>query len=346
VTDDGLSYRDVGVDIGAGERAVERIKAHVRSTFRPEVVGDIGGFGGLYAFDPGRYSEPVLVSSTDTIGTKALVARLTGRFDTVGLDLVAMCADDVATQGAEPLFFLDCISTGHLEEDVVDALVRGVADGCRQARCALVGGEMAEVPGLLDAGEFDLIGFCVGAVERNEILPRGVVPGDLLVGLESPGLRCNGYSLARAALLERAGRSFAEPAWKGAEHSLADELMRPSVVYSAALLDLRDAVDVHAFAHITGGGLRGNLARVLPEGVGAVLRRGTWEEPRIFSEIQAAGDVTDHEMEQVFNLGIGMIAVVDRADAERSIDIARDAGHQAGIVGEVVDGPGVTIARN
>jgi phosphoribosylformylglycinamidine cyclo-ligase len=338
--DDELTYSDAGVDIAAGEKAVELIKEHVRSTFRPEVVGDIGGFGGLFALDWKRYRDPLLVSSTDGVGTKSLVARLAGRRNTIGIDCVAMSVDDVAAQGAEPLFFLDYISIGKVVPEEIDEIVAGVAEGCRRAGCALLGGEMSEHPGLMDPGEFDLVGFCVGVVERSAVLPRDVRAGDRIVGFASPGLRCNGYSLARAALLDRAGRDLHEPAWSGARHSLADALLEPSVIYAPAMLELARKVPVHAFAHVTGGGIPGNLVRVLPDRCDGVVRHGTWEEPRVFAEIQRAGDVADDEMEHVFNLGLGMLAVVAGDAAEKAVDVVRASGHDAWIVGEIVDGHG------
>jgi phosphoribosylformylglycinamidine cyclo-ligase len=332
-----LTYSGAGVDIAAGEQAVELIKAHVRSTFRPEVVGDIGGFGGLFSFDQRHLTNPLLVSSTDGVGTKSLIARLTGRYDTIGLDLVAMSVDDIAVQGAEPLFFLDYISIGKLVPEIIDDIVSGVAHGCVQAGCALLGGEMSEHPDLMEPGEFDLVGFAVGVVERARVLPTQVKPGDVVIGISSPGLRCNGYSLARKALLDRAGRRLDDPAWKGAHHTLGDELIRPSVIYAPAMRKLRERVDVHAFAHVTGGGLPDNLARALPSNCDATLRRGVWEEPRIFSEIQSAGDISDEEMAHVFNLGLGMLAVVAPEDRFATLDAVR-AFHEAWIVGEVSEG--------
>jgi phosphoribosylformylglycinamidine cyclo-ligase len=336
--DTPLTYQSAGVDIAAGEKAVERIKEHVRSTFRPEVIGDIGGFGGLFALDWKRYDDPLLVSSTDGVGTKSAIARLVGRRQTIGIDCVAMSVDDIAALGAEPLFFLDYISIGKLVPDEIDDLVAGVADGCRQARCALLGGEMSEHPGVMEEGEFDLVGFAVGVVERSKILPRDVRAGDRIVGIASPGLRCNGYSLARAALLERGGRTLEEPAWHGAHHSLGEELLTPSVIYAPALLDLAAKVPVHAFAHVTGGGIPDNLARVLPDHCDAIVRRSTWEIPRIFGEIQAAGDIADDEMAHVCNLGLGMLAVVPAPAAEPAVDTIRAAGHDAAIVGEILTG--------
>jgi phosphoribosylformylglycinamidine cyclo-ligase len=335
-----LTYADSGVDMAAGEKAVELIKAHVRSTFRPEVIGDLGGFGGLFAIDWKRYDDPLLVASTDGVGTKSLIARMANRRNTIGIDCVAMSVDDIAAQGAEPLFFLDYISIGKLVPDEIDELVAGVAEGCRQARCALLGGEMSEHPGVMEPGEFDLVGFAVGVVERSGVLPSGVQTGDRLIGFASPGLRCNGYSLARAALFDRAGRDIHDAAWPGAHITLADVLLEPSVIYAPAMLELARKVPVRAFAHITGGGLPGNVNRVLPDRCDAVVQRGTWDEPRVFSIIQEAGAVPDDEMAAVFNLGLGMIAVVAPDAAEAAVDTVRAAGHDAWIVGDVVDGHG------
>lgn len=337
----GETYVGAGVDIAAGEEAVERIKRHVRSTFRAEVIGDIGGFGGLFAFPQHRFRNPVLVSSTDGVGTKALVAQAVGQFETIGIDLVAMCVDDLVCQGAEPLFFLDYIAVGKLDPDHIDQLVAGVAAGCRTAGCALIGGEMAEHPGAMEPGEFDLVGFAVGVAEREQLVTGArVQAGDVLIGLPSPGLRSNGYSLARKVLLERAGMTLGGPAFNGAHHSLAEELLTPSVIYAPAVLAVEKVVDVHAAAHITGGGLPGNLTRVLPERVDAVVDRTTWDVPRIFSEIQRHGAVTDEEMAKVFNLGIGMVVVVPPGDAYRAIDVLRSHGHAAREVGVVEPGQG------
>jgi phosphoribosylformylglycinamidine cyclo-ligase len=279
------------------------------------------------------------VSSTDGVGTKALVAKAVGRFDTIGVDLVAMCVDDIAAQGAEPLFFLDYIAVGRLDPDHIEQLVEGVAEGCRLAGCALIGGEMAEHPGAMEPGDFDLVGFTVGVVERDLLITGELVrPGDTLVGLPSPGLRSNGYSLARRVLLERARLPLAGPAYDGAPHTLADELLAPSVIYAPAVNALCRAVDVRAIAHITGGGIAGNLVRVLPRSCDAVVRRDAWERPRIFGEIQMRGDVADEEMAKVFNLGIGMIVVVPPEDAFRALDVLRSRGHQAVEIGEVTPG--------
>jgi phosphoribosylformylglycinamidine cyclo-ligase len=335
-----LTYTDAGVDTAAGEKAVELIKEHVRSTFRPEVIGDVGSFGGLFAFPDDRFRDPVLVASTDGVGTKAVVAQLAGRYRTIGIDCVAMSVDDVAANGAEPLFFLDYISVGKLVPETIDDIVAGVADGCRQAGCALLGGEMSEHAGVMEPGEFDLVGFAVGAVERSQVLPAGVRPGDAVIGFASGGLRCNGYSLARRALLGVDGTGLDRPAWAGARHSLADELLRPSVIYAPSMLRPRRRVDVHALAHVTGGGIPANLGRVLPDDCDAVVDRGAWERPRIFAEIQAAGAVAEDEMEQVFNLGLGMLAIVPGDAPRAAIDAVRAAGHEAWVVGEIIPGHG------
>jgi phosphoribosylformylglycinamidine cyclo-ligase len=339
--DRGETYQAAGVDIAAGEAAVERIKHKVRSTYRPEVLGDIGGFGGLVGL-PAGYREPVLVSSTDGVGTKALVAQAAGRFDTIGVDLVAMCVDDIVCQGAAPLFFLDYISVGALDPEQIDALVTGVVDGCRQAGCALVGGEMAEHPGAMAPGEFDLVGFVVGVVERDRILTGATaVAGDVLIGLPSPGLRSNGYSLARRVLFERAGLALDDELYPGA--TVVDELLRPSVIYAPAVSRLLGDVDVRAVAHITGGGLVGNVPRVLPAGVDADIDRSSWEAPRVFTEVQRLGDVSDDEMARVFNLGLGMVVVVPADDVTRTLSVLHEAGHSGREVGRLVaarDGEG------
>ena len=333
----GPTYAQSGVSIEAGDAAVRLIGPAVRSTYRPGVLGDVGGFGGLFHLAAAGYTDPVLVSATDGVGTKAAVAARAARYDTVGIDLVAMCVDDLVCQGAEPLFFLDYLAIGSLDPVVAQQLVGGIAEGCRQARCALIGGEMAEHPGAMEPGEFDLAGFAVGAVERDAILDGSlVVPGDVLIGLPSPGLRSNGYSLARHVLFGIAGRGLDDPAWdEPGAPTVADELLRPSVIYAPAVLAAIRAAEVHAVAHITGGGIAGNLVRVLPDGVGAVVDRSSWESPRIFGEIQRIGGVTDAEMAKVFNLGIGMICVVPRGAAAAVVEAVGAHGHRAVVVGEV-----------
>ncbi len=342
----GATYAAAGVDLRAGDEVVERIEDAVASTARPGMLGGIGAFAGLFALDTARYPHPVLVSSTDGVGTKMLVAQATGRFGTIGVDLVAMCVDDVVCAGAEPLFLLDYVAVGRLDPVRVEAVVAGIAEGCRAAGCALVGGETAEHPGAMGPDDVDLAGFAVGVVEAgHELGSHRVALGDLLVGLPSPGLRSNGYTLARHVLLERAGLSLDGPAWQGAPHSLADELLRPSVIYSPAVLAALRAwpTAVHACAHITGGGIPGNLARVLPAGAGARLDRSAWQTPRIFSEISRLGGVTEEEMARVFNLGLGMVLVVAPAQADAVVGALRAVPDvpPAVVVGEVVAGSGV-----
>jgi phosphoribosylformylglycinamidine cyclo-ligase len=340
------TYAGSGVDIAAGDAAVERLKGVVASTARPEVLGSIGGFGGLFALDTTKWRQPVLVSSTDGVGTKLAVARATGRYDTIGVDLVAMCVDDLVCTGAEPLFLLDYLAVGKLVPEEVERVVSGVADGCRQAGCALLGGETAEHHGVMGDGDLDLAGFAVGVVEREAVLgPERVRAGDVLVGLASPGLRSNGYTLARHVLLERAGMDLEGPAWPGAAHTLADELLRPSVVYARAVLAALSAVAgrVHAGAHITGGGIVGNLARVLPADLDARVERASWEVPPIFTEIARLGPVDQAEMDWVFNLGLGFVLVADPATADEVVAAVTVAGCPAAVVGEVVAGSGEVV---
>lgn len=337
----GETYAAAGVDIEAGEAAVERIKPLVRSTYRPEVIGDIGGFGGLFDFSQHDYDQPVLVSATDGVGTKAMVAQAAGRFDTIGIDLVAMCVDDLVCVGAEPLLFLDYISVGQLDPDQIESLVSGVAEGCRQAGCALVGGEMAEHPGAMKPGEFDLVGFSVGVVERSKAIDGSrLAPGDVLVGLLSPGLRSNGYSLARRLYFDVGGRGLTDPAWEAAPTSVADELLVPSVIYAPTVLSLANELDVSGVVHVTGGGIPGNVPRILSSDVDAVVDTGTWEAPPIFGELQRIGQVTNDEMARVFNMGIGMIVAVPAAQAADAVSLAAEGGHRAAVVGEIVAGSG------
>ncbi len=338
----GETYAGAGVSIAAGDEAVARIKPLVRSTYRPEVIGDIGGFGGLFDIASLGYRHPVLVSSTDGVGTKAMVAKAMRRYDTIGLDLVAMCVDDLVCQGAQPLFFLDYLSIGKLDPQIAEALVAGVAAGCRQAGCALIGGEMAEHPGVMAPDEFDLVGFAVGVAERDQLVTgRNVGPGDVLVGLESPNLRSNGFSLARRVFFDVAGRRVGDPAWAGADRSLGEVLLDPSVIYTPAVLAAMRAGAVHAVAHITGGGIPGNLVRVLPGDADARVTRGSWESPRIFDELARLGAIDPDEMLRVFNCGIGMILVVAADSVDPVIAVLDVHGHGPRVVGEVVTGSGV-----
>ncbi len=328
----GATYAGAGVDIAAGDAAVERLGS---------MVAGIGGFGGQFPFDTDRYTKPVLVASTDGVGTKLVVARASGRYDTVGIDLVAMCVDDLVCVGAEPLFMLDYIATGKVDPDQVATVVAGVHEGCAQAGCALIGGETAEHAGVMAADELDLAGFAVGVVEQSTQLgPERVRAGDAIVGLASPGLRSNGYTLARHVLLERAGLDLGDPAWEGASHCVADELLRPSVIYTPAVLATRAALGdaLHACAHITGGGIVGNLPRALPDDLGARLERSAWEEPRIFAEIERLGAVDGAEMDRVFNRGVGMALVLDAGAVDGALAVLAGAGQPASVIGAVVGG--------
>lgn len=315
----------------------ERIKHKAQSTHRPGVLGELGGFGGLFAVPTDRYRQPVLVATTDGVGTKVTVAKQAGRLDTIGIDLVAMCVDDLVCQGAEPLFLLDYVAVGRLDPEQIDTIMSGLVEGCRQARCALIGGETAEHPGAMAADEFDLAGFAVGIVERDRVLTgERARPGDVLVGLPSPGLRSNGYSLARRVLFERAGMRLDDELFPG--HSVGEELLRPSLIYAPAVVELLADVDVRGVAHITGGGIPGNLPRVLPDGLDAVVDGSAWEVPQVFIEIQRRGGIDGAEMARVFNLGIGMVLVVPPDDVEQTLARLARAGHAGAVVGRLVDG--------
>tara|TARA_Y100000590_G_scaffold70949_1_gene77860 strand:+ start:6600 stop:7547 length:948 start_codon:yes stop_codon:yes gene_type:complete len=310
------------------------------------VVGDIGGFGGLFDPSAAGFRDPLLVSATDGVGTKAEIARLTGRLDTIGRDLVAMCVDDLVCAGATPLFFLDYLAIGHLDPEAVERLIEGIAAGCAEAGCALIGGEMAEHPGVMAADQFDLVGFAVGAVERGRLLDGStVMAGDLLVALDSPNLRSNGFSLARRLVFDVAGRSLDDLAWEGADRTLADELLAPSVIYAPAVVAALAAHEVHAVAHVTGGGLPGNLPRVLGDAVDAVVDRTTWEVPRIFRELQAMGGVDDDEMARVFNMGVGMVLVVPASGVDDLVATLATHARSAWVVGELVSGSGTVAYR-
>ena len=331
-----LTYREAGVDIDAGDALVERIKPHVRRTMRKEVMGGLGGFAGLCAI-PAGYREPLLVSGTDGVGTKLKVAFATGRHDTIGQDLVAMCADDVVVTGGEPLFFLDYFATGRLEVGVAERVIAGIADGCQLAGCALVGGETAELPGFYADGEYDLAGFCVGVVERSEVWGGArVVEGDRLVGLASSGLHSNGYSLARK-VIERTGLGWdARPALLGGV-TVADALLAPTRIYARSLLALGKAVRVHGAAHITGGGLIENPQRMLDESAGLCIRLadGSWPVPPLFRLLAEGGPVSPDEMRRTFNMGIGMIVALAAADVPAALRLLGERGEVAFEIGEV-----------
>lgn len=335
-----LSYKDAGVDIDAGDALVERIKPLARRTMREGVMAGIGGFGALFEI-PGRYREPVLVSGTDGVGTKLKLAFALRRHDTVGIDLVAMSVNDILVQGAEPLFFLDYFACGKLEVETAAAVIGGIAKGCEQAGCALIGGETAEMPGMYPAGEYDLAGFAVGVVEKSGIIDgRAIAPGDAVIGLASSGAHSNGYSLVRR-VIERAYGALDAPQIYEDFHGqqLADVVLAPTRIYVRAVRAVMERVKVKGLAHITGGGLVENVPRALPDGVRAVLQRDAWQMPPLFSWLQREGGVLDAEMHRVFNCGIGMTMVVASADVEAALACLAENGERAWRIGEIVERP-------
>jgi phosphoribosylformylglycinamidine cyclo-ligase len=325
----GLSYRDAGVDIDEGDALVDAIKPFAKRTMRPEVLAGIGGFGALCEI-PKKYREPVLVSGTDGVGTKLKLAFQFARHDTVGIDLVAMSVNDVLVQGAEPLFFLDYFACGKLERGVAAEVVKGIARGCEFAGCALIGGETAEMPGMYPEGEYDLAGFCVGVVEKARILDgRAIAPGDVLLGLASSGAHSNGYSLIRK-ILERAAPDAAR----------IDALMQPTRIYVKPVLEVMQQVPLKGLAHITGGGLTGNVPRMLPNGLVARIDKASWPRPALFEWLQRDGGVAEDEMHRVFNCGIGMVVAVAPMDAQRAAEALRGAGETVYRIGAIEPSPG------
>lgn len=336
-------YSDAGVDTAAGANAVERIRETVRSTYRPEVIGDIGGFGGLFSAAALRdMDDPVLVSGTDGVGTKIELARLMGRHDTVGIDLVAMCANDILVSGAEPLFFLDYIAVGRLDPDLVGSVVSGIAEGCRQAGCALVGGEMAEHPGVMEPGGYDLSGFCVGAVDRASMVTGETIElGDVVLGLASSGLHSNGFSLVRRVLVEGREEELSLPRTDLGGATLGETLLTPTRIYVRPVLEALGAgTPVKGMAHITGGGITENLARVLPGGCDALVARGSWQVPRAFGLVADAAALGDDDMYRTFNMGVGFALVLSAKAAPDAAAELRGAGETVWEIGEIVPGKG------
>ncbi|WP_301100649.1 phosphoribosylformylglycinamidine cyclo-ligase [Propionivibrio sp.] len=330
MTQQSLSYRDAGVDICAGDELVERIKPFARKTLRDGVLSGLGGFGALFEV-PKRYREPVLVSGTDGVGTKLKLAFDLKRHDTVGIDLVAMSVNDVLVQGAEPLFFLDYFACGKLDIDTAASVIQGIALGCEQAGCALIGGETAEMPGMYPEGEYDLAGFAVGVVEKSAIITgQKIVPGDVVLGLPSSGAHSNGYSLVRK-ILARANPDLDAP-FDGSK-TLADVIMAPTRIYVKPLLALMAALPVKGMAHITGGGITENVPRVLPESVKAVITQSSWQRSRLFAWLQGEGNVEDNEMHRVFNCGIGMVVIVSRENVQLALRLLHAAGEKAVEIG-------------
>jgi len=330
-----LSYRDAGVDIDAGNDLVEKIKPHARRTLREGVLGGLGGFGALFEIPLDRYKKPVLVSGTDGVGTKLKLAMEMNRHDTIGIDLVAMCVNDIIVQGAEPLFFLDYYATGHLEVDVAADVVKGIAEGCVQAGAALSGGETAEMPGMYSEGDYDLAGFCVGVVDKDNMLDGSQVgAGDCLIGLASSGPHSNGYSLIRK-VLEVSGASLSDNL---GDKTLGDALLEPTRIYVKALLDMLNKLPVHGLAHITGGGLTENLPRVMPESTVATIDANSWEMPEVFNWLQHNGNITNEEMWRTFNCGIGMVVILPETDAATAIDLMKQHDIQAWKIGQIESG--------
>jgi phosphoribosylformylglycinamidine cyclo-ligase len=332
-----LTYRDAGVDIDAGDALVEAIKPLAARTKRPGVLAGLGGFGALFQIPAGQYREPVLVSGTDGVGTKLRLAIDLDKHDTIGIDLVAMCVNDVVVQGAEPLFFLDYFATGRLDVSVGTAVVAGIAEGCQRAGCALVGGETAEMPDMYAAGDYDLAGFCVGAVEKSKIIDGSAVRvNDTLIGIASSGPHSNGYSLVRKILKHR--KAKLDEAF--GDSTLGNALLTPTRIYVKPLLKLLATLPVHALAHITGGGLPGNVPRVLPEGTRAVIDARTWRRPTVFDWLQDGGNVANEEMYRTFNCGVGMVLALSPADTEPALKLLKEAGEEAFIIGHIEAHPG------
>ncbi|AKJ42928.1 phosphoribosylformylglycinamidine cyclo-ligase [Pragia fontium] len=327
-----LSYKDAGVDIDAGNALVDRIKGVVKQTRRPEVMGGLGGFGALCAL-PQKYREPILVSGTDGVGTKLRLAMDLKRHDTIGIDLVAMCVNDLIVQGAEPLFFLDYYATGKLDVDTAARVVTGIGEGCKQSGCALVGGETAEMPGMYHGDDYDVAGFCVGVVEKSDIIDGSkVAEGDVLIALASSGPHSNGYSLVRKIL--EVSKTDAQ-ATQLAGKPLADHLLEPTKIYVKSILNLLENIDVHAIAHITGGGFWENIPRVLPEGTQAMIDESSWQWPDVFNWLQQAGNVTRHEMYRTFNCGVGMIIALPADRAAQAIELLQSTGETAWLIGTI-----------
>ena len=337
--DKKLTYRDAGVDIDAGNYSVQLIKDSVRATYRPEVLGDLGGFGGLFALNAAKYKEPVLVSGTDGVGTKLKLAFLLNKHDTIGQDAVAMCVNDILVQGAEPLFFLDYLAVGKLLPQQVAAIVKGVAAACQESGCALIGGETAEMNGFYPEGEYDIAGFAVGVVEKSQIITsERVKDGDILLGLPSSGLHSNGFSLVRKIVFDVKGFTGAEPLPELGGKTLGEELLTPTRLYPRVCLPLIGQFHLHGMAHITGGGFYDNIPRALPDGFGCEIDAGAWEMPPIFRLLQSWGNVEWPEMYRTFNMGIGMVLIVDEKDAAAVSSHLAEKGETVYSIGRVTRG--------
>jgi phosphoribosylformylglycinamidine cyclo-ligase len=335
-TANSLSYRDAGVDIDAGNQLVDRIKPIARATRRPEVLDSIGGFGALFEIPLDRYKRPVLVSGTDGVGTKLRLAMEMHKHDTIGIDLVAMCVNDLIVAGAEPLYFLDYYATGKLSLEMAEAVIKGIGEGCQQAGAALVGGETAEMPGMYEGDDYDLAGFCVGVVEKDKIIDGSkVCAGDALIGLQSSGAHSNGYSLIRK-IIEVSKADLSAPFHdKSHGKTLGETLLAPTRIYVKSLLALFEQVDVHALAHITGGGLLENLPRVMPAGTQAVIDSQSWQRSPVFDWLQQQGNIESKEMYRTFNCGVGMVVCVSQPDVDQAVSILSSQGETATVIGSI-----------
>lgn len=337
------SYEASGVNLEAGYEVVSRIKKHVKSTERPGSMVNIGSFGGMFDLGSLGYEHPILVSGTDGVGTKLKIAFSLEKHDTIGIDAVAMCVNDVLAQGAKPLIFLDYVAVGKNHPEVVEAIVSGVAEGCRQAGCALVGGETAEMPGMYTPGEYDIAGFTVGAVEKSKLIDCSKVkPGDLLIGIASSGVHSNGFSLVRKIVSDR-DLEFNQKYEETGDQTLGEMLLTPTKIYIKQVHKVLDEIDVHGIAHITGGGFDENIPRILKPGQGVEVKEGSWEILPVFRLLEKYGKVPHREMFNIFNMGIGMVLAVNEEDAPRAIEILTEAGEKASVIGKVIEGEGVTI---
>lgn len=339
MSDQRITYKDAGVDIAAGNSFVNMIKPLVKSTYRPEVMAEIGGFGGLFSLNTAKYKNPVLVSGTDGVGTKLKIAFMADMHETVGIDLVAMCVNDIVVQGAEPLFFLDYLATGRLLPEKAAAVVKGIAEGCRQAGCALIGGETAEMPGFYSDEEYDIAGFAVGVVDRDRIIDgSGIAVGNRLIGIASSGLHSNGYSLARKLVFERMGLAI-DGEFPGTGRTVAEELLTPTRIYIRSIMNLLKDYSINGIAHITGGGLLENVPRILPKGCRATMHLSRWERPVLFDVLADAGNVERDEMYRTFNMGIGMVLAVAEQDCDDMLDRLKGLGERAWVIGEITACP-------
>jgi phosphoribosylformylglycinamidine cyclo-ligase len=335
LSSESVTYKDAGVDIDSGNRFVKLIKPLVKATYRPEVMADLGGFGGLFSLNSSKYKNPVLVSGTDGVGTKLKVAFQAGKHDTIGIDLVAMCVNDIIVQGAEPLFFLDYFATAKLDPEMGAQVVKGIAEGCSMAGCALIGGETAEMPGFYSAGEYDLAGFAVGVVDRDNIIDGSTITvGNKLIGIASSGLHSNGYSLARKVLFEKLGLGVNDEL-PGIGKTVAEELLTPTKIYAKSILNLLRDFRLNGIAHITGGGLLENVPRILPNGCSALINKNSWVMQDIFTIIRNAGNIDEMELFRTFNCGIGMVLVVPDIEADEVLLRLSGLNEQAYVIGEI-----------